>query len=400
MTSSRKIVIVGAGMFSIPLIQKAKEMGHYVIAIHHKENDLGSKYADKNFICDANDIQRLLKLCNEEKPDGIATISEYAALSVSYIAEKLGLPGYSYHAAKILSNKFLLRELQKDLNIPQPGFGLARNKEEAREIFNKLKKPVMVKPVNSCGSRGVFKADNWQEIESRLEKSEQENFQESGLIIEEFMEGIELGGGVIFRDSGVFVFGITRKYVNEFFIPYLNILPSEIENREREKIISCLNSIASELKIGDTYLNVNMILTKEGPRILELGGRLSGNSSPEITKLVYGVDPYEYVINYSLGIKANYSIRQSPYFFSAYIIGSRKEGKVKKINAFENVFPEKKDSLIKSFFKCKIGDFVQEMKTTESISGFFILKEKTFNDMTELIRKVHMVDWIETEKLS
>lgn len=384
-------------MFSIPLIQKAKELGHYVIATHHKENNPGFPFCDKKYICDANNLTELLKICTDEKIDGIATISEYAALPVAYVAKKLNLSGYDYSSAEILSNKFLLRKLQAKLNIPQPGFGLAKNAEEAKEIFESLSKPVMVKPINSCGSRGVFKAYSWEDVSVNLKKSELENFKESGLILEEYMEGIELGGGVLIKNSKVFVFGITRKLVNDFFIPYANILPSQLDSNDKEKIIEYLNSIASELKIGDTYLNVNMILTKEGPRILELGGRLSGNSSPEITKLVYGVDPYEYVINYSLGIRQDFFIREQEHFYAASIIGSKQSGKIKKINNFESLFPEKKECLIKSFFNCQIGDEVSKMESTESLLGFFILKANSLQEIIKLVHQVDQANWIEIE---
>ncbi len=142
----------------------------------------------------------------------------------------------------------------------------------------------MVKPVNACGSRGVFKAQDWSDVKAGLRATLAENFAYDGIIMEEFMVGQELGGGVMFRAKQVFVPSITSKYVDDNYIPIANILPGSIKGKHLTDLNDMLEKIAHHFDIGDNYLNVNLILTDEGPRILELGAN-TGNSSPEITRL-------------------------------------------------------------------------------------------------------------------
>lgn len=164
----------------VPLIQRAKEMGNYVITVDYIPENPGHKLADEAYFDSTTDLDAVLKLSKKLNIDGIMTYnSDPAAPTAAYVAEKLGLPGNSYQSVKIMSEKNLFRDFLISNGLNAPKFGNYLNIEDALCHINDFSFPIIIKPVDSSGSKGVTVVNNVNDvqnaIECALEKSRSKN---------------------------------------------------------------------------------------------------------------------------------------------------------------------------------------------------------------------------------
>jgi len=191
-----KILILGGSHFQIPVIKYAKSAGYYVVTCDYLPDNPGHKYSDEYHNVSTTDQEAVLALARQLKIDGIlAYASDPAALTAAYVGNAMGLPSNPYESVRILSNKDLYRSFLRSQNFNTPvAYGYSSKNELTKNITH-LKFPVMVKPVDSSGSKGVAKVDNSQDLlfafECAMEYSRTKN-----VIVEEFIvkKGAQIGG--------------------------------------------------------------------------------------------------------------------------------------------------------------------------------------------------------------
>lgn len=211
----KRVLMLGGSHFQVPSIITAKQMGCYVITCDYLPNNPGHKFADEYYNVSTTEKEKVLDLAKKLNIDGIVCYaSDPSAPTAAYVAEKLGLPGNPYRSVEILANKDLYREF-----LSNNGFRVPRAKgfsslSEAEKDFDNFTAPVMVKPVDSCGSKGVskvfHKAELANAIEAALSYSRCHRF-----ILEEYVEksGYQVAGDG-FSVDGKLVF---RCFANEHF---------------------------------------------------------------------------------------------------------------------------------------------------------------------------------------
>ncbi|MGB2706492.1 MAG: ATP-grasp domain-containing protein, partial [Candidatus Omnitrophota bacterium] len=185
------LMILGAGQNEVPAIKRAKEMGIKTIVCDMNNNAPGLEYGDYNVVARTKDPKEYVDIAKKRKINGVMTVSvESLVPTISIIAEELGLTGISKDAASNVTNKVSMKKVLKSHNIPCGTFVSAGSLTEALENVKKLKFPLVIKPADRAGSRGVFKLEN----EGGLNKYFNISLGESRckeVIIEEFIEGIE-----------------------------------------------------------------------------------------------------------------------------------------------------------------------------------------------------------------
>ena len=150
--------MLGGSMQQIPIIKKAKEQGIYVITCDYAPENPGHKFADEYHNVSTTYLDGVLELAKGLDIDGIvAYASDPAAPTAAYVAEKLGLPGNPYESVKICTQKDLFRKFLKDHGFNCPVAEGYTSYEDALADIDKFRVPVMVKPVDSSGSKGVVK---------------------------------------------------------------------------------------------------------------------------------------------------------------------------------------------------------------------------------------------------
>jgi|SRR5690606_10933749 len=162
----KSILIIGGGFLQSFVIKKAKELGYYTIVIDRDPNALGFKFADEYQIIDIPDQNACLNFAVNRKIDGVMTAAtDYGVLSSSLIAEKLSLPGLNYEVAKLIQNKYRVREKLFNASVDDISqFYSITNIQEVKKLKNKIKYPVMVKPADGSGSKGIKKVDNHEDL--------------------------------------------------------------------------------------------------------------------------------------------------------------------------------------------------------------------------------------------
>ena len=154
----KKLLMLGGSMQQIPAIKQAKEMGHYVITCDYCPDNAGHKYANEYYNVSTTDKDAVLRLAQELSIDGIvAYASDPAAPTAAYVAEKMGLPGSPYKSVCILTEKDLFRQFLKENGFNTPKAKGFTNYSDVLKEIDTFNFPVMVKPVDSSGGKGVVK---------------------------------------------------------------------------------------------------------------------------------------------------------------------------------------------------------------------------------------------------
>ena len=173
----KKIVIIGANNFQMPIIIKAKELGYQTHVFAWAEGAVGAEFADYFYPISIVEKDKILDKCKEIKPDAVISVaSDLATLTVNYLADKLGLIGNSLECTKLSTNKYEMRNafLTNGVSVPKFTKVAGTGKEEISKISN-FSMPIIVKPTDRSGSRSINKIENWEEVESGKLKEAIEN---------------------------------------------------------------------------------------------------------------------------------------------------------------------------------------------------------------------------------
>ena len=149
----KKLMIMGAGIYQVPLIRKAREMGIYTIAVSIPGNYPGFAVADE--VCHINtvDYEAVLKVAREKQIDGIVTAgTDVAVITIGKVCDELGLKGLSFEAARIASDKMLMKECYEAGGVRSARFRRVGLEEDPRQAVRELSYPLIFKAVDSSGS--------------------------------------------------------------------------------------------------------------------------------------------------------------------------------------------------------------------------------------------------------
>lgn len=178
----KKIMIIGAGVYQLPLVQEAAKENTVVLVAPHISS-VFEELADKCYVCDVTDSEQILAYAQEEKIDGVITDqTDIAVRTVAYIAEKMGLPGIGYQTACLFTDKSLMREKCKELNIPTLPHMPAKTFEQALQFYYEIGKgTAIIKPVDNQGSRGVQQVDSENELRQKFKEAM--DYSRSGMVL-------------------------------------------------------------------------------------------------------------------------------------------------------------------------------------------------------------------------
>lgn len=298
-----KLAIIGASYLQQPLVEKAKEMGIETICFAWEDGAVCKNICDKFYPISIVDKDAILRICQEEKIDAVTTIaSDVAVLTVNYVAEQMGLIGNQDKYSQIATNKYLMRQCFMEHNVPSPRFCLTDG--SIPEIAKGFNYPVIVKPTDRSGSRGVEKVGTSVELKAAIERACNESFQKKA-VIEEFVEGREISVESISNKGKHYVLQITDKVTTEapFFVELEHhqpsTLPDDIKQRVKEIVLNALNALHIQYGASHAELKIN----KDGDiRVIEIGARMGGDFiGSDLVKLSTGYDFLKGVVEVALG---------------------------------------------------------------------------------------------------
>lgn len=393
----KKLLMLGGSYIQIPAIKAAREMGHYVITCDYLEDNPGHQYAHEYYNVSTTDKNGVLSLATSLKIDGIVCYaSDPAAPTAAYVAEKLGLPSHPYKSVEILSNKDLFREFLRENNFNVPKAKGYHSIEEAELDFYQFKMPVMVKPVDSSGSKGVSKIDT---IELLREKAEYAlSFSRANrFIIEEFIEksgyqvagdGFSVDGELVFR---CFANNHYEEFSNNPFVPVGASWPYHMPERIHKKVHNEIQRALKLLVMKSGAYNFEIYIdNRENVYIMEIGARNGGDWLPQVIQYATGIDLVEYTIKAALGEDcSNLTMVESKGYWAVYIINSQNSGIFKGVNIHEKL---KKNNIVECELLVKKGDIISSFTGAHEKLGMMILKFSSMNEMLE--RMEDMNKWV------
>ena len=299
-----KILILGGGFQQLPAIRKAHELGLTVLLADYLPDAPGRREADQSFLISTRDKDRILDLSRKEDVDGIlAFASDPAEETAAYVAEKLDLPGGMYAAAGILGNKRKFREFLVIHGIPAPRYfsmdipmDFLRNDSKDNSV-NSLPYPIVVKPLDSSGSKGVTILRSYDA--GRLLRVYQVavSCSLSGqAMAEEYISyGYRhlIGGDVIVRDGNVVLYGLMDciREEGKNLVPCGKIYPCGAGEEVKDRIARIMQTVIHKLSITDAEMNVEFIAGKDGEVYpIEIALRCGGNGIPQLLSDATGID--------------------------------------------------------------------------------------------------------------
>lgn len=329
----KKLLVLGDGYLQTTIIKRAKEMGLYVIACDMTLGNPGEKLADRFYNVSTTDFDAVLKIAEEEKIDGILTYaSDVSAPTVSYVAEKMGLPCNPYQTVNIMTHKDLFHPFLKQNNFLIPKSAVVESEEDIRNFFDSVQGSIMIKPTDSSASRGVNRIDRPEDISTYFEEAKKYSRSKT-IVVEEFIQrkGYQVAGDAFVVDGQVAFFGLANEHFDETcnpFVPIGESFPSVITESQRNKAKQKVQEALSILKYKDGAVNLDFMFdSNDEVFIIELGPRNGGNLITDAILLSNGVDLAECTIKAALG-EDNSALVDKPMerCISSYVWHSTKDG--------------------------------------------------------------------------
>lgn len=304
----KKLVVIGANDFQNQLIIKAKKRGFETHVFAWEEGAVGKENADYFYPISITEKEEILKQCQKIQPSGIISIaSDLASVTVNYVAEKMNLTGNGIESSLLSTNKYLMRQAFERANVPSPLY--VSSDDITENLITKLTMPVIIKPVDRSGSRGVNKIEDKNEIENAIEIAKEQSFSKKA-IIEEFVDGEEFSVEYISWLGKHTFLAMTKKYTTEepHFIETGHMQPAKVSNDLLQKVQSVVENALDALKIKNGASHSELKIDRNGNiKVIEIGGRMGGDCiGSDLVELSTGYDFVNMVIDIACDLEPTF----------------------------------------------------------------------------------------------
>lgn len=388
----KRILMLGGSTSQICAIKKAQEMGHHVIICDYLPDNPGQYVADEFYNISTTDKEAVFELAKDLNLDAVVCYaSDPAAPTAAYVCEKLGFPTNPYESVMILSNKDTFRKFLKDHNFCVPYTEDYTDLDSMKRNAHNFHFPVMVKPVDCSGSKGINKIYSASEYDYAFSDAMRYSRCKK-IVVEEFIEkeGYQVSGDG-FSVNGKLVF---RCFGNEFYsnngikeyVPLGECWPSVLPNKTQAKIHNELQRLITELGMKTGAYNIEVILDKnENVYILELGARNGGSLIPQITQYATGIDMVEYTIKAALGEDcSDLEMKEASGYWSNYMVHSTKSGKLINVELSDEI----KENFVEYQTDYKKGDDVTAFENSGHALGTMVFEYKSKEEMFDKISRL------------
>ena len=371
----KKLLLLGGSHAEIPLIKAAQDLGWYVITTGNAREGLGHPYADKNVFADFSDKEAMLELARAEGVSAVCSgCNDFALLSTVYVCEKLGLPGHDSFATSLeIHHKDKYRALASRLGIPTPRAITVRNEQEFETAISALTFPIIVKPVDLTGGKGIHRAANAEEARAAY-KDATSRTREDHVVVEEFVIGSNHGfSAMLVKGKVAFAFSDNEQYfVNKYLVSGANT-PSTTAAEGLAKLREYSERIASELNLVDGILHIQYIERADGtPVIIEICRRPPGDLYIKFVKYAAGVDYPKFIIMAETGEDIS-GIADVPTqgFWLRHCVMAGPEIENGSTVRDVTFAPEIRDNIVETFLWHKVGETIADKLTYKAGIVFF-----------------------------
>ena len=397
----KKLMLLGGLRYLLPVIEAAHKQGYYVITCDYLPHNIAHKYSDEYVDVSIVDKEAVLKVAREKKIDGIMSFAvDPGVITASYVQNEMGLPSFGpYESVCILQNKDRFRAFLTDhgFNVPKAkGFGSIDEALASRDWYPW---PVIVKPTDSAGSKGVSRVDRFEDLKPALEDAFEHSI--SGrVIVEEFIEkqgcssdsdSFSLDGKLVFTSFSAQRFD--KDATNEY-VPAAYSWPSTFTDDQEAYLKSELQRLLTLLHMQTSVYNIETRIGTNGkPYIMEVSPRGGGNRLAEMARMGTGVDIITACVRAAVGDPVP-TIEQKPFdgHWAEVILHSETSGRFKRLNISLAIEPYVKQTDL----WVKPGDTVNTFRGANDTIGTLVLRFDTEKKLLDAMDGVNTWCKVET----
>ena len=396
----KKLMLLGGIRYLLPAIEAAHKHGYHVITVDYLPNNIAHKYSDEyhNVSILEKDKDKVLALAKELKIDGILSYAvDPGVVAASYVAEKMHLPfTCSYESACIMQDKSKFRRFltEHGFNVPNAkGYTKAEDALKDVDFFNW---PVIVKPVDSAGSKGVTRVDDPKDLEASIAHALDESHN-GHFIVEDFLElqgyqssadCFSVNGELVYADYSDQLFD---KNAENPYTPAIEIWPASMPQEHQDYLTSEIQRLLKLLNCGTGLYNIESRVCKNGkPYIMEVSPRAGGNRIAELQRLGTGIDLIEAEVCKAVGENVEgITMPQYNGVYVNYIVHSNQDG------AFDEAIIDeqfKKDHVIEAEIRVKADEHVETFKGANNAIGTLFLHFENRQQMEDTL--TNQSEWL------
>lgn len=389
--SERTILIIGASLLQIPVIQAAKDLRLKTIVADMNPNAPGMAMADETFVMSTKDIEGMVRSAKvysrTQAIHGVITAGTDASMTVAAVANSLELPGIRFVDAEAATNKIKMRKRLQKFAVPIPKFAPVWNIQDARDALEFLQFPLVMKPADNMGARGVIKVNSQEELQFAFRHAKQ--FCPTGeMILEEFMQGPEVSVDALAWNGNVQITGIADRIIEQetYFIEVGHNMPSALPKETLQEVEKVMKQGMQALGLTHGAGKGDIKITPDGVKIGEIAGRLSGGFMSSYTyPLSSGVNLIRAAIQISLGESPDdlqeslqrVSVERSLFASPGKLLRVLGCEAAKEIPGVEEIFITK-----------KAGDMIEKPTNNIHKSGHVIIAADSLQAAEEIFTKV------------
>ncbi len=384
----KKLMILGAGIYQVPLIKKAKEMGLETLVVSVPGEYPGFSFADRVYKLDTRDREGILQAARREKIDGICTSgTDVAVRTIGYVCEKLGLPGIPFSAARIVTDKALMKEAFQEKQVRASHWRKVFSVQEALRAAQEIGYPVVIKRVDSSGSRGIAQAASEEQLRAAFSEA-LAGSRRPYVLVEEALTGKEIGVDGFVQDGKLVFLAPHEKFVyrgKKITVPMGHGFPLREEPAVLEEIARQMQRAVDAAGLDQCPVNADVFVKDQKAWIIEIGGRTGATCIPELIGIHYGFDFYEKMIQNALGQKVVFEEKEKTPCM-AKLLMSPVNGRI------TNIFQERLEALRAGGMEIQLdypqGHEVSAMENGTDRIGHVIARCRNEEELDGMIREV------------
>lgn len=375
----KKLMVLGGARYILPIIEAAHQLGVYVITCDYLPDNIAHRYSDEYVNVSIVEKDAVLEVARKLKIDGIMSFAcDPGVTTAAYVAEKLGLPSVgTFESVNILQNKALFRQFLADNGFSVPKAKGYCNYEEAIADKDLFRWPVIVKPVDSAGSKGVSRVDSTEKLKSAVENALRFS-KTKRFIVEEFIEQQGYSSDTdCFSIDGKLVFASFSnqhfdKNAENPYTPSAYSWPSAMPQQIQEELRSELQRLITLLGLKTSIYNVETRMGVDGKSyIMEFSPRGGGNRLSEMLRYASGVDLLTNSVCAAVGLPIE-GINSDPVYSGCWaiiILHSDKDGEFVKLQIDESA----QHFVIEEDLWVKPGDEIHKFTGANEAIGTLVL---------------------------
>lgn len=387
----KKLMLLGGARYALPVIEAAHKLGIYVITCDYLPDNIAHKYSDEYANVSIIDKEAVLKKAQELQIDGILSFAcDPGVDTCYYVAEKMGLPGHPSKSVDILQNKALFRKFltENDFNVPKAkGYTNIDKAIADKDCFNW---PVIVKPVDSAGSKGVTKVNTIDELRPAAEFAI--NYSKTNsFIVEEFIQqqGYSSDSDSFSVDGKLIFVSFSNQHfdpkANNPYTPSAYSWPSTMLAEIQAELRNELQRLITLLDLKTSLYNIETRLGTDGkPYIMEISPRGGGNRLSEMLRYASGTDLITNSVRSAVGLPIE-GINGDPVYHGCWaiiILHSSSNGKFVKLDIDKSV----KDFVVEEDLWVNTGDEVHEFTGANEAIGTLVINCETHEQVEKCLK--------------